>query len=68
MKCPNCKSQMFVADETVTQKSHVTFFRCSLCVSEHVSSSPVIESLNEPLRQRAGELLGQTITRVQYAV
>jgi hypothetical protein len=59
---------MFVADETITQKSHVTFFRCSLCVSEHVSATPVIGSLNEPLGQRAGELLGQSIARVQYAI
>ena len=68
MKCPNCSSQMFVADETVTQKSHVTFFRCSLCISEHVSATPTIKSLNEPLSQRAGEFLGQAAARVQYAV
>jgi DNA-directed RNA polymerase subunit M/transcription elongation factor TFIIS len=68
MKCPNCSSQMFVADETISQKSHVTFFRCSLCVSEHVSATPTIESLNESPSQRAGELLGQTVARVQYAV
>jgi len=67
MKCPNCSSQMFVADETVTQKSHVTFFRCSLCISEHVSATPTIK-LNEPLSQRAGEFLGQATARVQYAV
>jgi hypothetical protein len=59
---------MFVADETITQKSHVTFFRCSLCVSEHVSATPVIEPLNEPLGQRAGGFLGQSMTRVQYAI
>jgi len=33
---------MFVTDETVTSLSHVTFYRCSLCVSEHVSSEPVL--------------------------
>jgi len=59
---------MFVADETVTQKSHVTFFRCSLCVSEHVSATPTIEPVKQPLGQRAGELLGQTAARVQYAI
>jgi len=32
---------MFVADETFTLLSHVTFYRCSLCVGEHVSSEPV---------------------------
>ena len=44
MKCPNCSSQMFVTDETVNSRSHVTFYRCSLCVSEHVSSEPVVEA------------------------
>lgn len=44
MKCPNCSSQMFVTDETVNDRSHVTFYRCSLCVSEHVSSGPVMET------------------------
>lgn len=34
---------MFVADETFTLLSHVTFYRCSLCVGEHVSSEPVQE-------------------------
>jgi hypothetical protein len=34
---------MFVADETATSRSQVTFFRCSLCVSEHVSAEPIAE-------------------------
>ncbi len=44
MKCPNCKSQMFVTDETANTKSQVTFYRCSICVSEHVSSEPIFEA------------------------
>lgn len=44
MKCPNCKSQMFVIDETANAKSQVTFYRCSICVSEHVSSEPIFEA------------------------
>ena len=44
MKCPNCKSQMFVTDETANARSQVTFYRCSICVSEHVSSEPVFEA------------------------
>ena len=44
MKCPNCKSQMFVTDETANAKSQVTFYRCSICVSEHVSSEPIFEA------------------------
>ena len=43
MICPKCRSQMFVADETLTLLSHVTFYRCSLCVGEHVSSRPASE-------------------------
>ena len=40
MKCPNCSSQMFITDETATSKSSVTFYRCSICISEHVSAEP----------------------------
>ena len=46
MKCPNCNSQMFVTDETATAKSSVTFYRCSICVSEHVSSEPVMQTVS----------------------
>ena len=41
MHCPRCRSQMFIAEETTNSRSHVTFYRCSLCVGEHVSSQPV---------------------------
>jgi hypothetical protein len=34
---------MFVADETATSRSQVTFYRCSICVSEHVSAEPIAE-------------------------
>jgi len=34
---------MFVTDETATAKSSVTFYRCSICVSEYVSSEPVAQ-------------------------
>ncbi len=46
MKCLNCKSQMFVTDETANAKSQVTFYRCSICVSEYVSSEPIFEAAN----------------------
>lgn len=46
MKCPNCSSQMFITDETASSRSQVTFYRCSLCVSEHVSSEPILEAAN----------------------
>ena len=44
MKCPNCSSQMFITDETSNSRSQVTFYRCSVCVSEHVSSEPILET------------------------
>ena len=44
MKCPNCRSQMFITDETVNYRSQVTFYRCSICVGEYVSSEPVVET------------------------
>jgi hypothetical protein len=68
MKCPNCSSQMFVADESITQKSLVTFYRCSLCVNKHVSATPIFNPLNELLRQPAGEFPGQAAASVHYAV
>jgi DNA-directed RNA polymerase subunit M/transcription elongation factor TFIIS len=68
MKCPNCSSQMFIADETVNSKSHVTFFHCSLCVSKHVSSEPIIESLSRSKSQTTGTLFNQATARVQFAV
>jgi hypothetical protein len=43
---------MFVTDETVNSKSHVIFFRCSLCVSEHVSSEPTFETLSRQTPQQ----------------
>jgi len=38
---------MFITDETVNTRSQVTFYRCSLCVSEHVSSEPVFEATSQ---------------------
>jgi len=38
---------MFVTDETINSRSQVTFYRCSLCVSEHVSSEPIIEPAHQ---------------------
>lgn len=46
MKCPNCSSHMFIAAETTNSLSHVTFYRCSVCISEHVSSEPIVEHAN----------------------
>jgi len=41
MKCPNCSSPMFVAEQNATSKSLVKFFRCTNCIGEHVSSEPL---------------------------
>jgi len=38
---------MFVTDETVNARSQVTFYRCSLCVSEHVSSELVFGAASQ---------------------
>jgi hypothetical protein len=40
---------MFVTDATATAKSSVTFYRCSICVSEHVSSEPVLQSASHEM-------------------
>ncbi len=49
MKCPNCNSPMFVTDENATDRSLVKFFRCTVCVGEHVSSEPVYENNQSPV-------------------
>jgi len=68
MKCPNCSSQMFITDETVNSKSHVIFFRCSLCVSEHVSSEPIFEVTNPQTSQQPSANFNPVPARIQYAV
>ncbi len=68
MKCPNCSSQMFITDETVNSKSHVIFFRCSLCVSEYVSSEPTLEALSQQSTLQPTASFEQPPGRIQYAV
>ena len=48
MKCPNCRSFMFISDKTTEGKSLVTFFRCSTCIGEHVSSELTNEDDHYP--------------------
>jgi hypothetical protein len=59
---------MFITDETVNSKSHVIFFRCSLCVSEHVSSEPTMEALSQQSTLQPAANFEQSPGRVQYAV
>jgi hypothetical protein len=59
---------MFITDETVNSKSHVIFFRCSLCVSEHVSSVPTIEVSSQQSTQQSSANFQQASLRVQYGV
>jgi hypothetical protein len=59
---------MFITDETVNSKSHVIFFRCSLCVSEHVSSEPIMQALNQPVSQQATGFFDAMPARVQFAI
>jgi transcription elongation factor Elf1 len=39
MKCPHCQSLMEVYDQQVSDISKVSFYRCTVCVAEHVSST-----------------------------
>jgi hypothetical protein len=59
---------MFITDETVNSKSHVIFFRCSLCVSEHVSSVPTIEVSSQQSTQQSSANFQQASLRIQYGV
>ena len=44
MKCPNCSSTMFIAEQNATSKSLVKFFQCTNCIGEHVISEPLSSS------------------------
>lgn len=39
MRCPHCQSLMEIYDQQVSPISQVSFYRCTVCVAEHVSSS-----------------------------
>lgn len=39
MQCPQCKSLMEIYDQFANDKSEVSFYRCTICEAEHVSSS-----------------------------
>jgi transposase-like protein len=39
MKCPHCDSLMEIYDQQVSVTSKVSFYRCTVCVAEHVSST-----------------------------
>lgn len=39
MKCSHCNSPMQIVDRVTYDKSSVSFYRCTICEAEHVSSS-----------------------------
>lgn len=39
MNCPHCHSLMNIYQTSTTDKSQVSFYKCSVCVAQHVSSS-----------------------------
>ncbi len=41
MQCPHCNSLMNLYQKTTNAKSQAAFYRCSLCVAQHVSCSIV---------------------------
>ena len=56
MKCPHCQSHMYVLEQSQTELSHVTFYRCTVCVGEHVTSQLILDNQpdnNQPLTQQA---------------
>ncbi len=38
MKCPHCRSAMQLVESDRNDKSQLFFYRCTVCVAEHVSS------------------------------
>ena len=55
MKCPTCCSPMLITDETASPKSHITFFRCTVCGGEHVSAQPAVDSVAAEPRHAADQ-------------
>ena len=41
MKCPHCNSHMENTDASSDNKVQVSFYRCTICEAEHVTSSVV---------------------------
>ena len=41
MNCPHCKSHMNITESILNDKSQVSFFQCTVCVAQHVSSQPL---------------------------
>lgn len=37
MRCPHCHSAMHLVETATSEKSEVFFYRCPICVAEHVS-------------------------------
>ncbi len=49
MKCPHCNSLMNIYETATTDKSQVFFYRCTICIAEHVSSSMLTTAQLEPV-------------------
>ncbi len=41
MKCPHCNSHMEHTDASSDNKVQVSFYRCTICEAQHVTSSVV---------------------------
>ena len=41
MKCPHCQSLMNPYDRQSSRKCEVVFYRCTVCMAEHVSSNMI---------------------------
>lgn len=39
MKCPHCHSLMEIYDRQASRLSEVAFYRCTVCLAQHVSSA-----------------------------
>lgn len=47
MQCPQCKSLMDIYDQFANDKSEVSFYRCTICEAEHVSSTMLTAGQSE---------------------
>lgn len=60
MKCPHCHSMMSLYEKTISDKSQVAFYRCNLCIAEHVTSSMITENQKDRLSYHQQQLSAQS--------
>ena len=60
MQCPHCRSLMNIYQKATTEKSEVSFYKCTVCVAEYVSSSILSRSQLDEMPDSKYNLYGNS--------